>query len=53
MAAPLAVKVAELPEHRELLEAATVTLGKAFTVKLVVALLEHPVRLLVAVTVYT
>lgn len=53
VAAPLAVKVAEAPEHKELLELATVTLGVALIVKLVVALLEHPVMLLVAVTVYT
>ena len=51
--APLAVKVTEVPEHKELLEAATVTPGTGFTVTEEVALFVQLVTGLVAVTVYT
>ena len=53
MAAPVAVKLAVVPEQIEPVEAATVTLGTGFTVTDDVALFVQVVTGFVTVTVYT
>lgn len=49
--APVAVKLAVVPEHRELVEAATLTVGTGLTVMVTTAVFEQVVAGSIAVTV--
>ena len=50
--APVAVKLAEVPEHNVLVDAATVTVGTGLTVRVTTAVFEQVVAGSIAVTVY-